>query len=115
MSDIEYYDDGDEYDESDYDPIPMFKYISEDELIEDENIKTNNFLTEKMDDLECDFCYTKKDVIMIRVQSSLGDIREFNLCKNSWCKVNFFGEIKRFLNENFDDVEQTLTCRHLKN
>lgn len=52
-----------------------------------------------VDYLPCCFCYSCEDVVMIRIQASNGDISEYNVCNRSWCKVELFGELKRFVTE----------------
>jgi hypothetical protein len=53
--------------------------------------------------LICDFCQVESlNVIMIRIQSSNGDLNEYNVCPKSWCKAETFGEIRRFLTEAFN-------------
>lgn len=65
--------------------------------------------------LECDFCGRSDDVVMIRFQNSYGDIREINLCKNSWCKIEIFGEFKRFITESLDqELELNDLSNHFK-
>lgn len=51
------------------------------------------------DSLECDFCGTYTDVIIIRFQTSDNDIREYNICRKPACYLTLFGEFKRFLLE----------------
>lgn len=69
-----------------------------------------------MDSLECDFCYNRNDVIMIRIQSSQGDINEYNICNSNWCKTELFGELRRFLIEcrNHNLIKNEFSYRFIK-